>query len=177
MPANPGSIYHIDYLKNAFSDFARLNLYRVNFKFNDLYDKENQEKVEMSAKNIGLPSFNISKTEIKRMGQRLCIPSGQSFEDIQMTLFCDSEYTQRYFLHNWIKDNIYNIDNNSLNSRGSLICDITISQLNNNFDPIFTAVFERAWPTSLGEIQFSYDSDAQIVEFPCTFTYSTYNYI
>ena len=55
----------------------------------------------------------------------------------------------------------------------SIICK-TILQLDNKFNIIFGIEFGFCWPTSLGELQLSQESDAQISEFPVTFKFSTY---
>ena len=171
-------LYHVDFLKAHFKDFARSNLYTVEFNLPNLNSFSNDDKkvkVEMSAKTVNIPAFDIGKQEIKRMGQRFYLPASQVFGDIQMTLFCDSEYTQRYFLHDWIKTLIYNTElNNYQKISIARQATMKIIQLDNKFNPIFTTLYRYIWPTSISEIQLSYESDAQVVEFPVTFSFSTY---
>lgn len=173
-------MFHVDYLRETFRDFARPNLYKIEFYLpkDDEYNfisEYNQELTEMAAKTVNIPGYDIGRQEIKRMGQRIFIPTGQNYGELQMTLFCDDNYTQRKFLHSWLKRLIYDTDNNvyhkmKLASNASLI----IRQFDNKFNTIFAAEFGFVWPSSVGEIQLSQDSDSQIVEFPASFSYSTY---
>ena len=172
--------YHVDFLKAYFKDFARPNLYTVDFNLPPLSGTSGDSitKVEMSAKNVNIPAFDIGRQEVKRMGQRFFLPTSQAYGDIQMTLFCDNEYTQRYFLHNWLKELVYDSDTNIYKkmivaSRASMV----IRQFDNKFNTIFAAEFRFIWPTSISEIQLSQESDSSIVEFPVTLSYSTYNII
>jgi hypothetical protein len=92
-----------------------------------------------------------------------------------MTLMCDDEYTQRKFLHSWLKHIVYDTDSNFYHKvTTTQLCKLIIRQLDNNFNTIFAAEFTGVWPHAIGEIQLSQDSDGQIVEFPATFCYSTY---
>jgi hypothetical protein len=169
-------IFHVDYLKTYFKDFARSNLYTVELTIPDTtISSEEKTKVEMSAKTVNLPPFEIGKQEIRRMDQRFFLPTSQNYGDIQMTLFCDSKYSQRHFIHNWLYNCVYNTDHNIFNKMQTILgSSMRIIQFNNKFEPIFTAEFRGIWPTSIGEISLSYDADSQIVEFPVSMSYTSY---
>lgn len=175
--------FHVDYLLNTFSDFARPNMYKIEFEYNlgfsrdfDFLSEENKKRTEMTAKAVSIPAFDIGKQEIKRCGERLFIPTTQNFGDLQMTMMCDDNYTQRKFLHAWMKRIVYDTDYNIYQKvKMSQTSTIIIKQFDNKFNVVFAAVFRGAWPHSIGEIQLSFDSDSQIVEFPVNFCFSTYS--
>ena len=137
-------IYHVDFLKSYFKDFARPNLYTVEFSLPTLDTSVNTIiKVEMSAKTVNIPAFDIGKQEVKRMGQRFYLPTSQNYGDVQMTLFCDSEYTQRKFLHDWLKQLVYDTEMNtykkmSIASKSIMV----IRQFDNKFNTIFATEFD-----------------------------------
>lgn len=168
-------IFHVDYLKATFNDFARTNLYKVEFIFDKGTDVENFLKLELMAKTVNMPDFNIGTKEIKRMGQRLYLPATQNYGDIQMVFVCDDNYVQKKMLHNWLFKLIYNTDENTfLTSSNYGKFTTRILQLDNKYNIIFGIELGFCWPTSLGELQLSQESDAQISEFPVTFKFSTY---
>ena len=173
--------YHVDFLKNAFNDFARPNLYKIEFVLPTAANSFGYMssdyifKTEMTAKTVNIPAFDIGKLDIKRCGQHVSLPTTQNYGDVQLSLMCDDNYTQRKFLHSWMKHIIYDTDSNVYGKIHDILsCKMRIKQLDNQFNVIFAAEFNRVWPSSIGEIQLSSDSDSQIVEFPATFSYSTY---
>ena len=168
-------IFHVDYLKATFNDFARTNLYKVEFIFDKATVVPEFLKLELLAKSVNMPDFNIGTKEIKRMGQRLYLPATQNYGDIQMVFVCDDNYTQKKMLHNWLFQLVYNTDENTFPTSSNFGKFVTrILQLDNKFNIIFGIEFVFCWPTSLGELQLSQESDAQISEFPVTFKFSTY---
>lgn len=175
-------IFHVDYLKSKFTDFARPNLYRIEFWLPesltqdfDFLSAENKVKTEMMCKTSMFPQFEITRQEIRRMGMKVSLPAATNYGDLQVTIMADDQYTQRKFLHAWMKRLVYDTDNNYLRKISTtLSCKIRMYQLDNNFDVVMCAIFDNAWPTNLGEVQLSFDSDSQLIEFPVTFTYSTY---
>ena len=174
--------FHVDFLKNTFRDFARPNLYKVIFSFGSVIPNdgsflspENNKSVEFLAKAVNLPTFEVSKQEIKRMGQRIVLPASQVYQDLQMTMMCDDEYTSRKFLHAWQKRFVYDTEHNIYKKVTTMAkAQVVVLQLDNKYNVVFGAKFNYVWPNSIGEIQYAHDSDAQIVEFPVTFCYSTY---
>jgi hypothetical protein len=176
------NIFHVDYLKTHFRDFARSNLFKVEFNLppalQDSYNficKEATNRVEMTAKSINIPAWDVSKQEIKRMGQRLILPATMNTGECQGTFFSDDNYSQRKFLHSWFNHIIYDYDTNSYRRMTNLIpCTMRVYQLDNKFNVVFGIQLNHCFPTSIGEIQFSHDSENQVTEFPVTFAYSTY---
>ena len=180
--ANERNLFHVDFLTSHFRDFARANLYVVQLKirkdilagFSFLGDS-NLVKVQMLAKTANLPNYEISKLEIKRMGEKLFLPASQNYGDLQFTMLSDDLHTQRKFFHSWMKHSVYDSDNNTYSPVANLkYATIEVYQLDNKFNAVFGAEFTHVWPTSIGEIQLSQDSENQLVEFPVVFAYSQY---
>lgn len=180
-----GNVFHIEYLKNHYRDFARSNLFKVEFILNNEVTKnfsflstDRTERVEMTAKSVNIPAYDMGRQEIKRMGQRIVLPSTMNTGECQMTFISDDNYDQRKFLHSWIKNFSYDYDYNVYRPVMGLVrSTIRIFQLDNQFNIVFGVQLNHAWPTSVGEIQLSQDSENQISEFPTTFAYSTYQII
>ena len=172
---NQSEIFHVDYLKSTFRDFARTNLYKVEFSLNNVSNTPEFLKTELLAKSVNMPDFNIGVKHIARMGQHLYLPATQNYGDIQMVFICDDNYTQKKMLHNWLFKLVYNTDENTFPTSSNFGKFTTrILQLDNKYNIIFGIEFGFCWPTSLGELQLSQESDAQISEFPVTFKFSTY---
>lgn len=176
------NLFHVDYLKQNFNDFARSNLFKVNFIIPETFQKDyifsandRVEQVEMTAKTCNIPNFEMGRLEIKRMGQRIIIPSTMNLGDCQFTFICDDNYKQRKFLHSWFHKIVYNNDLNVYRKLANLnYCTMQIFQLDNKFNVTFGVQLSHCWPSSIGEIQFSQDSENQVTDFPASFAYSTY---
>lgn len=174
--------FHVDFFKEHIRDFSRPNMFRVQFDFDSFsrsdesfLSKEACMITESLVKSVSIPSFEISKLEIKRMGQRIFLPALRTHQDIQITFMCDDDYTPRKFLHSWLKRFVYDTDYNYFKKIKTMsACNMTVYQLDNNFKAFFAVRFEKVFPSVIGEIQLSHDSDSQVVEFPATFCYSTY---
>lgn len=174
--------FHVDYLTTHFRDFARSNLFKVEFNLSpeiqnkyDYISISNNEKTEFTAKTFNIPAYDMGKHEIKRMGQRIILPSTMNTGECQATFYCDDNYTQRKYLLSWFRTHVYDYDRNTYRKVASLHSSkITVYQLDNQFNIVMGFRLNHAWPTSIGEIQFSHDSENQITEFPATFAYSTY---
>jgi hypothetical protein len=167
--------FHVDFLKATFRDFARTNLYKVEFIFADMKTNDDILKLELMIKSVNMPDFQIGSKEIRRMGQKISLPAVQNYGEVQMIVLCDDAFTQRKLLHNWIKDFIYDTEENTFHSMNNLKKFKTrIFQLDNKHNIIFGVEFDFCWPSSLGELQLSMESDSQITEFPVNLKYSTY---
>lgn len=162
-------MFHVDDLKNSFSDFARANLYQIEF-FTNVGDSK---LLSMLCKNVTVPAYNVGKFELMRMGERLYIPSKRELGEVQVTILCDNDFSQRKFLTDWIDKNVYSVIPNNIKSLSEVYNSyLTVTQLDNVFSPIVEYKYTKAYPTSIGEIQFGYESDAQITEFPAVFCFS-----
>ena len=176
-------MFHVDYLTSMFRDFSRPNMYRMEINLADggyyeFTNKSHVSKIEMLAKSANIPNYEISKLEIRRMGARIQLPSSQNYGELQVVFLSDDVQTQRKFLHAWMKHFVYDSDENTYARNHKLLgSDIYLYQLNNRFEPVFGIHLDLCWPTLIGEIQYSQDSENQIVEFPVTFAYSTYKIV
>ena len=176
------NVFHVDFLTSLYNDFSRSNLFKIEFDLVNEYQnnfefisKGNQIKTEMMAKSFNMPSYDMGRQEIKRMGHRLLLPSTMNTGECQATFLCDDQYTQRKFLHSWFHKHVYDYDRSVYRKVAALKhCNIVVHQLDNKFNVVFSTKLKHAWPTSIGEIQLSHDSENQISEFPVTFAYSTY---
>jgi hypothetical protein len=167
--------FHVDYLRSQFQDFARANLYRVVFNIEPNSKNNDKLHTELLAKAVNFPAFEMSKLEIKRMGEKFYLPASQSYGDLQLTVLSDDAYTPRRFLHAWLHDNNYSAEENVFRKNSNLSkSSVTVYQLDNKMNAIFGANFTHCFPSSIGEIQMSYDSADQLTEFPVTFSYSQY---
>lgn len=169
--------FHVDYLLNQVTDFARSNMYVIKFRTNSDISGgfliDHNEIISMTAKAVSIPAFNIGKLEIKRMGERLFIPTKQDLGEIQMTILCDDNMSQRKFLQSWMKHLVYDTDYNYYKKLDTVYSNtIEILQLDGNYNVVWGYEYNKVWPTSIGEIQYSHDSDTQITEFPATFCFS-----
>jgi len=177
--------FHVDYLTSHFRDFARSNSFKVEFLLNreiasksQFLSNDNNVKTEFMAKTFNIPAYDMGKHELKRMGQRIVLPATMNTGECQATFYCDDNYTQRKYLLSWFRSHVYDNDRNIYKKVDYLKSSkIFVYQLDNQFNVVMGIRLNHAWPTSIGEIQFSHDSENQITEFPVTFAYSTYDII
>ena len=183
METDINQMFHVDYLTAMFKDFSRPNMYRMEIelgsgRFYEFTKDKNVSKVEMLAKSANMPNYEISKLEIRRMGVKIPLPASQSYGELQTVFISDDAQTQRKFLHAWMKHFVYDSDNNTYRKNANLLQNnIYLYQLDNNFEAVFGIKLEMCWPSLIGEIQYSHDSENQIVEFPVTFSYTSYEVV
>ena len=141
-----------------------------------------------------IPSANQGLIEVPFRGRFLKVPGDRTFEAWTATFYNTSDFDLRAAFEQWINDGnktdekLGTFDFGTSGDFGGYFKDITIKQLDKNISSdgvraVATGQKEDpnkvlrvykligAWPTSVGAINLSYDSNDQIEEFDVEFQY------
>lgn len=183
--------------KSRLKGGVRPNLFQVDITFPDLNFNLGGTKSQYQLQQLGrylcrsaqIPAANQGLIEVPFRGRFLKIPGDRTFEPWTATFYNTTDFDLRAAFEQWI--NIGNKTDESLgtfefggDSFGGYFTDIVVRQLDKNpkssgakaADGGENKVLRSyklvgAWPTSVGAINLSYDSNDQIEEFDVEFQY------
>lgn len=182
--------FHIDNLRMNLRDLARPNMFMCRcippspIRTSDKYTNSSKnsgfsliedEFVTDLVKSTNIPSVEIGKIQISRMGNEIWVPGDSKFGDLSVTFYNDADLNVRSFFHQW---HIMYVNNyyEGVSSYYPLAMDgtVIIEQLDNNFNVTYAIECRHAWPTTIGEIALSHETENSREEFQVTFAYSNY---
>ena len=187
--------------KSRLKGGVRPNLYQVEIPFpsiaftGDIANKNDLAKnTKFLCRSAQIPSVNQGLIEVPFRGRFLKVPGDRTFEAWTATFYNTSDFDLRAAFEQWINtgnktdENLGTFDFGTIGDFGGYFQDITVRQLDKNIasdgreavatgrrdDPnrvlrVYKLI--GAWPTSIGAINLSYDSNDQIEEFDVEFQY------
>jgi hypothetical protein len=171
--------FHVNYLKNQFSDLARPNLFKIDLLppeslINDM-DMSVNSLLGVLAKSTKIPSMTAKDYVYQRAGQKLYIPTGEmEHGDASITFYNDSDFILRSLFNRWMRLGVHNWDYNigavpSLALAGQ----VTIYHFDYSLKPTYSVVLTNAWPKTVSEIELSQDDENKAEEFTVDFNYTS----
>jgi hypothetical protein len=131
---------------------------------------------------VNLPSMSLQSTTINTPFSALSVPGNQiSFGTLTLTFMVDEDMQSWYELYNWI----FKLGNpKGYDKRGglqdndelldSVTSDATLFIKTNSNNPNFKIDFYGAYPTELGDMQFSAVDNQEFITSTVTFNYTYY---
>ena len=169
--------FHIDHLKNLFSDVARPNMFKVKIvpptALQNDWDASKSSLLAL-AKSTKFPSITIKEWVYERAGQKLHYPTGEvEHGDVSITFINDSKFMLRSMFNRWMRLGLMNWRYNigsipSIALQGQVL----IYQYDYNLQPMYMTKLLNAWPSSLSEIELNQESENTAEEFTVDFKYS-----
>ena len=116
-------------------------------------------RLAVSCENITMPGKNISTQEIKTHGPVDDMPYEVSYSgDVEATFKVAGDYFERNFFDAW-QNTIIDPKTNNLGYKDSYSCEIEITQLDLQDQPIYHLVLEDAFPKVVGPIELGDDRE------------------
>lgn len=152
---------------------VRNNLYKVELTFPSISGIPTglDEKFTFLCKSASQPSASIGKIEVPYLGRKVPIPGDRTFEEYSVTVLNDAKYDLRDAFERWHNAIDQFETQTPLYDYDSLMVEMKFHQLDRNKNTIKTYTFVSAWPTSVGNIDVSSDTNDSIEEFSVTFAY------
>jgi hypothetical protein len=139
-------------------------------------------------KSVDLPAMNVDTVDIQRSGwgkiERM--PAGLPYDQLQAIFMIDTGFKVKAFFHRWLQS-VVNFD--SANSSGSYnglrphqiaykddyvgTIEVIVYSYGNE-EVTYVYKFFNAFPTNMGNITTSWESNDNIMTVPLTFTYDTF---
>ena len=129
-------------------------------------------KIEFLCKAANIPAGTLGEVVVPFRGHNLKLAGERTFEDWQITVINDVEFSVRSGLEAW-QEEIQALDS----GEGSTTTDYLISrafveQLNKDDSVLARYEFFNMFPKNIGEIALSYDTVDALEEFTVDFTFS-----
>jgi len=183
------STYINTLLNTAGGDFARQTKFRAYFAIPDsLQGIVDEKNLDLLCKNFTIPMRKMELVDYKYRGKTVPIMGAVTFDhNISVTFILDDGHKIRRLFENWIVA----LDNTSTADEGAndtvvaykdevpnpydRTSDIGIAPLNWQEDIELTKyVFSQAFPVSIGDIQYSTDSQSSVQELTVEFAFLFY---
>ena len=143
---------------------ARANLFKATVNFPS-YVNADIELTSFLCKGASLPSSTIAPIEIPFRGRKLQMAGDRSFEPLSLTIINDANFTVRNSFEQWANGINNFSENTGLANMNDYIADVVVEQLNKAGEVVKSYDFRGCWPSSVSQIDVSYDSENTVEEF------------
>lgn len=133
--------------------------------------------MEAALKTATFPSVQVGDLGIARMGLKFPVPGDLTMGEVSVGFYNDVEFLVRDFFTKWIKLYANDFGNGYLAVPADAMSGrVVLNQHAGSGEIIKSCVLFHAWPSNVGEIQLSHDSENGSEEFTVTFAYSYFKW-
>lgn len=119
-----------------------------------------------------LPASTVEDIATAYRGRPVHFAGERTFAPWSVTIINDTNFLLRNVLEKWSNGFLNYTATNGIMRPSDYQVDMSVYQLDRNDRIIKTYRFFDAYPTNIGEIQLAFDTNNQIEEFTCEFTYN-----
>jgi len=151
----------INEFKSAFTGLAKPTLFKVSGMGAD-------RDLEFFVKSASLPEITDGIIEVPYMGRKIKVPGDRTWQSWEIQVINDESYNLRKFFEDW-KSRISNpTDVFGSQSAQDIKEDAFVESLAQDGSTIARYQLVGCWPSTLGAVEFSTDSNDTIEEFSVT---------
>jgi len=143
---------------------ARPNLFKVTMSFPS-YVTANVELASYMCKATSMPASTIAPITVPFRGRQLQIAGDRTFDPWSVTIINDTDFNVRNSFEQWMNGINQHKQNTGLTQPSSYMADMIVEQLDKDGTVEKTYNIRGTFPTNLGAIELSYDSENAIEEF------------
>ena len=143
---------------------ARANLFKATLGF-PAYVTSDVELASFMVKAAQLPSSVISPIMVPFRGRQLQIAGDRTFEPWTITIINDTNFSVRDSFEQWMNGINQHNNNTGLTNPNDYMSDMIIDQLDKDGTVVKGYNIRGCFPTNLGAIELSYDTENTIEEF------------
>ena len=143
---------------------ARPNLFKVTMSFPS-YVTANVELASYMCKATSMPASTIAPIAVPFRGRQLQIAGDRTFDPWSVTIINDTDFNVRNSFEQWMNGINQHKQNTGLTQPSSYMADMIVEQLDKDGTAEKTYNIRGTFPTNLGAIELSYDSENAIEEF------------
>ena len=130
------------------------------------------ENIEFMCKSAAIPGSTLPAIEVPFRGHKLKVAGDRTFEDWTVSIINDVNFTTRTAVEQWM-ESIQELDSGvGATDLDYLVSRATISQLNRDDSILATYELYNMYPSTLNQIELSFDTADEIQTFDVTFSYS-----
>ena len=129
-----------------------------------------ESRMKFFIKASSIPAMTIGNVDVNFRGGQYKLPGDKTFADWQITVVNDTDFLIRDAFERWNVLIIGNVDRDSAveDDPTAYMSNGTVAQLSRNGNTLKTYLMTGVWPSEIGEISLSTDSENQIEEFTVT---------
>ena len=163
-----------EFISNFDKGGARANLYKVTVKIPDA-DTEDTKRISFLCKAASIPAATIGEVPVAYRGRQFKVAGDKTFEPWTLAVYNDSEYNTRNACEKWSQ--LIQAQGGNYTATDKLpitayAIDATVEQLGRDGKVVATYTLHHAWPSNIGAIELSYESNDAVEEFELTLSYS-----
>jgi len=143
---------------------ARPNLFKVTMAFPS-YVTANVELASYMVKATSMPASTIAPITVPFRGRQLQVAGDRTFDPWSVTIINDTDFNVRNSFEQWMNGINQHKQNTGLTQPSSYMADMIVEQLDKDGTVEKTYNIRGTFPTNLGAIELSYDSENAIEEF------------
>jgi hypothetical protein len=143
---------------------ARPNLFKVTMAFPS-YVTANVELASYMCKATSMPASTIAPIAVPFRGRNLQIAGDRTFDPWSVAIINDTDFNVRNSFEQWMNGINQHKLNTGLTQPSSYMADMIVEQLDKDGTVEKTYNIRGTFPTNLGAIELSYDSENAIEEF------------
>lgn len=143
---------------------ARSNLFKATVNYPG-YAAGDVELTSFMCKSAQLPASTIEAITVPFRGRQLQIAGDRTFEPWTITVINDTDFSIRNAFERWMNGINGHAENTGLTNPTDYKADLIIEQLDKSGVAVKRYDFRGAFPTSVGAIDVSYDTENEIEEF------------
>lgn len=154
---------------------ARASLFEVLIPFPGLAGAAAQDAVRFRCRSAAVPDSRLSEIQMPYMGRKLKYAGNRDWPNWVVTVIEDEDFAIRRAVESWQSDINSHESNlatritpNGLQGYGR---DGIITQLGKEGGTLRRWKFVEMWPVSIGQIQYDWQNETQIVEYQVEFAY------
>ena len=140
------------------------NLFKVTMSFPS-YVTANVELASYMCKATSMPASTIAPIAVPFRGRQLQIAGDRTFDPWSVTIINDTDFNVRNSFEQWMNGINQHKQNTGLTQPSSYMADMIVEQLDKDGTVEKTYNIRGTFPTNLGAIELSYDSENAIEEF------------
>jgi len=149
---------------------ARSNLFRATITYPG-FAAGDIELTSFMCKSAQLPASTIEAIEVPFRGRQLKIAGDRTFEPWSITIINDTDFAVRNAFERWMNGVNGHEENTGLTNPTDYKADMIIEQLDKSGIAVKRYDFKGSFPTSVGAIDVSYDTENEIEEFEVEIQY------
>ena len=144
---------------------ARANMFKATCNFPSYVQGDVVELTSFLCKAAQIPASIISPIMVPFRGRQLQIAGDRTFEPWSITIINDVKFEVRGAFEKWMDGINNHNENTGLSNPTDYQADMIVEQLNKAGDVTKSYDIRGTFPTNLGAIELSYDSENAIEEF------------
>jgi hypothetical protein len=160
----------VEDFKAAIEGIAPSNRYEVLFERTAFLLTFPKQEYKYLVSSCNIPGQQLRTNSVSFWGMKKEIVSTIDFDPINISFYCDKDMKMRRIFEEWV-DEIIDKSTFTVGYYEDYTCDMTITVLNKQLEPLREYKVREVHPTELSDIKIGYDKENEPMSFTVTFKY------